>query len=318
MNRLILGTLITSLLAGCQSPMVATRSYSFDTVVVANGKQYGLRKEYVCHHEDLTWISSRGKDWHIREGANTVRVLGLLDDGAKIQVMPRAKFWNDRFCPDATAPADVRVFVELDESNVEGFDRLKSEGYQHKVTVVDSKIVSTGSGLASFVEHTDWPKAPKAAKRYYTIYAAFYKREDWKHKPEIDSLIKSRRILWFEEGKVYPFTSWSDDDVAFARLRQMDSRIDGYTDAAPKMPLKATGEDWALSGDSRRAIQWRIEPAPANQSEEREATPSAKFKRWIIFGNSRIEIPLRSYYRTFYQPEQDRLLEFRVEHVDLW
>ena len=125
-------------------------------------------------------------------------------------------------------------------------------------------------------------------------------------------------MLWFENGKSYPFTSWSDDDVAFARLRQLGTKIDGYTDAAPRIPLRMMGEEWVFSGDSHRAIQWRIEPVPANQNEEREATPSSKFKRWIVFGNSRIEIPLRSYYRTFYQPEQDRLLEFRVEHVDLW
>jgi len=298
--------------------MVTTRSYSFDATIVVSGKQYQVRTPYTCHHEDLTWISSRGKDWHIREGSSVVRAIGSLEDGARFEVLPRPKHWNYSFCSDQTEPIDVRLFVEKDGSQVEAFDRLRNLSATRNVEFIETKISHVSSGLAPFIEHHDWPSRISPAKRYYTVQAVIYQSAAWKNKPEIAALIASKKILWLENGKTYPFSTWAENDVAFARLRQYDRDLNGYTDPTPRVPLVPKNEDWLFSSLDRNAVQWRLEPLPSNKSEEQERVPSEKFKRWIVFKDSRIEIPLRNYYRTFYQPEHDRLLEFWVEHVDLW
>lgn len=298
--------------------MVATRSYSFDTSFLVSGKQYDLKTTFTCHHEDLTIISTRGKDWHIREGSRAVRTIGSLEDGTRFEVLPRPKHWNYSFCPEQTEQIDVRLFVEGSGSQIESFDKFRNVSAARIVEFMDSKLSYVGSGIAAFIEQQNWPSSVRPTKRYYTIQAVVYDSAVWKNKPQIVELIKNKKIIWLENGKTYPFTTWSANDVSFARLRQFDPSINGYTDLTPRLPLVPEGEAWSFSTVNRNAIQWRLEPVPSNTNEEREVVPSEKFKRWIAFRDIRIEIPLRKFYRTFYQPEDDRLLEFRVEHVDLW
>lgn len=305
---------IAILLSGCQSPLVATRSYSFDTTFVVNGKQYEVKTPYTCHYENSTWLSAGGKYWHIREGRGVVRAIGLLEDGTRFEAFPIPR----DYCPTKTESIDVRLFVEKDGSQIESFDRLRNLSAARNVEFIDTKLTNSGSGLAAFVEYSSWPPQIVPAKRYYTAQAVVYQNTAWKNKPEIVELIKSKKILWLENGKTYPFSTWTENDVAFAKLRQFDPDINGYTDHTPRLPLAPDGENWVFSTEDRNAIQWHLEPLPSSASEERAWAPSEKFKRWIIFKGSHIEIPLRDLYRTFYQPEYDRLLEFRVEHVDLW
>lgn len=313
MKRLALLASIALLLSGCQSPLVATRSYSFDSTIKVNDKQYQTKTLYTCHHEDVTWISSRGKDWHIREGRDAVRAIGSLEDGMRFEILPKPKDWSDNFCPGQTEPVDVRLFVERDDSKVESFDRLRDLSTTHNVELMDTKISLISLGLAKFVDHHEWPPRNRPSKRYYTVHAIVYQSGAWKNEREIAALVNSKRILWLENGKAYPFSKWTENDVAFARLN-----LNRGSDRTLKLPLVPRDEDWVFSSADRNAIQWRLEPLPSSKSEEHELVPSAKFKRWIVFNDSRIEIPLRTYFRTFYQPEQDRLIEFRVEHVDLW
>lgn len=318
MRCLVLIIAVVVSLSGCQPPIVTTRSYLFSTKFVVNGKQYDLNTKYKCHYEDLTWISTRGKDWHIREGGSIVRIIGSFEDGARFEVLPRSKTWGYNFCSDKTEPVDARLFIETDSAQIESFDKFRNVSAIRNVEFIDTKLSHVGSWLATFVEHQDWPAKIKPTKRYYTVQLVVYDSAVWKNKPEIVALIESKKILWLENGKTYPFSAWSENDVTFARLRQYDRSIDGYTDPAPRLPLVPEGEKWVYSTASRHAIQWLLEPLSSNTSRERESIPSEKIKRWIVFKDSNIEIPLQSFYRTFYQPEHDRLLEFRVEHVDLW
>lgn len=318
MKYLILPILIGLFLSGCQTPIISTRTYSFESKFLTGGKSYELKFPYICHNEDLSWISTRGSDWHIREGRNSVKIFGRLEDKSRFAVLPRIKQWDYSFCSEQTTPIDVRLFVEVDDIKVESFDRFKNTSSIRKVSLLESKLSRLRSGLDAFSEQQNWPPQATPSKRFYTIYAIIYEKSVWKNKPRIIDLIENKKIVWLENGKTYPFTTWADNNREFGRIREFDPSINGYTDPAPRIPLIPEGEDWNLLAPSNSAVQWRLEPLPANAKEENEVVPSEKFKRWIIFNDSRIEIPLRSHYRTFYQPKQERILEFRVEHVDLW
>ena len=131
----------------------------------------------------------------------------------------------------------------------------------------------------------------------------------------IRDFIDARKIPWLNSGTVYPFSRWSDDDVKFAReyrgaLRWPASQVS-------LIPSADANEIWSAA-KSAGPIQWVREPVPVNDEEKRRAATMDKFKRWIEYRGSRIEIPLKDYYRLLYDKERDRILQFRVEHVDLW
>lgn len=309
------------LLAGCQFPIVTTRSNSFDTNFLVNGKAYNLKTPYICHHEDLVWFSSRGKDWHIRQRGtigSAIKISGALEDGTRFEVLPSSASLKSSFCSDKSAPVSVRLFIEIDDTLVESFDSNRKTSSSRRVDFNESRFSYYGAGLDLFSEQQNWPIMAGSSKRYFTIQAVLYDSAAWGNKPDVVNLVRSKKIPWLEIGKTYPFTIWTDSDVEFAKLRQYDPSLNGYSDPAPRIPLELKGENWTFSERNQNVFQWQVEPLPSSTVESNEIHPSDIFKRWITVNGSRIEIPLINYYRTFYQPELDRILEFRVEHVDLW
>lgn len=309
MTRLLIVLFISLSLMSCQKPLVPLNDYAFETKVVVNGEEKYLKKQYQCHYEDLTWVSSRGPNWHNREGKYSIRVLGVLNDGFRFEALPYLNSYRSE-CPEERKKVYTRLFVEIDESTVESFDRQRKHGTKHNIAIENSNIDITGTGISIFKEQSDWLRAKKPETNYYTIYATYYKRINWKPASKIDSFIKSKKMEWFESGKSYPFTSWSSDDVTFARLRKLNKN------SSPRISLRLKGDEWIISNEKEHAIQWRIEPMYTDKSDK--LTPSTMLKQWIAFDGSRIEIPLKKYYRIFYHPKSDSLIEFRVEHVKLW
>lgn len=306
------------LLMGCQAPLVKTRNLTFESRFIVNGKPYDLKTDYTCHYEDLKWLSERGKDWHIRGGVSTVRIIGNLADGSLFEVLPRPPYSDFSFCPDKTQTIDANIFIKLNDSQVESFNKNSITSANNTIKLLDARLSYSKSGVDKFVEVKNWPKQPNPAQHFYSVQATIYNSTSWKNRPEIVDLIRSKKIVWLKPGLTYPFSGWTNNDIEFARLRQYDKNINGYDDPANRIPLVPNGDSWLFVNPSRDAVQWRIEPLPSSQSEEIGLVPSQKFKRWIVYGDSRIELPLRNYYRLFYEPEYDRLIEFRAEHVALW
>lgn len=318
MKHTMLATSFAILLSGCQSPIVAVRNFSFDSKFTVDGKLYDLKSPYACHHEDLTWISERGSDWHIREGDDKVRIVGTLDDGSVFEVLPYSSLWRFSFCKESTSEINARLYIDSKNNLIESFDKIRNTSSIHSVQLISTKTTLIDSSLDTFVDHHNWPKPTAAAKRYYTVRATIYENKAWNNRPEIVDLIRSKEILWLEKGKPYPFTVWSQNDVALARTGLLNKIIDGNADSTATLYLVPNGESWLFSGSKHNAIQWIIEPLPSNPSEERGAVISSKFKQWVVYEGTNIELPLRSYYRVFYEPEYDRLIKFEVEHVNLW
>lgn len=315
-NKLKLPLLALLLLSGCQLPMVKTSNHSFSAKFIVDGKLYDLKTDYTCHYENTTWLSAHGYFWHIRDGISVVRVVGKLEDGSLFEVLPRSPYWNFSFCHAGSI--DASLFIQSNDLQVESFNKSKGVSTTRNVQLIDTKLTYNSSGLGVFVEAQSWPKQLTPTSSYYTVQATVYENSRWKNNPEIVDLIKSKKILWLESANSYPFLAWSNNDKAFAKLRQGDDKIDGYNDSAIRFSLIPDGDSWVFSSSNSNATKWRTEPLPSNLSEKNELTPSQKFKRWVVYGDTRIELPLRDYYRLFYEPEHDRLIEFRAEHVGLW
>lgn len=314
MKLLFTITLFSFFLTGCQNPIVKTHSYTLDTIFVVNGKRYEVKSEYTCYYEDLTWFSSRGPDWHARGGVDPARIIGSLEDGTVFEILPRWKYlnWGDNFCPGKSESIDARLFVENDSTHIESFDKLRNLSSSRNVELIDTKLSLVSSGLARFVESYDWPKAVQPSRRYYTVQAVIYEKTAWKNRnKEVADLITNKQITWLEDGKTYPFLKWTSNDVAFARLRESDPNLNGYSDPEERLPLIPKGDEWILLIQNRDPVQWLLESIRSNMGSE-------KLSQWIVYKENRIELPTQKYYRTFYQPEYDRLIEFRIEHVDLW
>lgn len=311
---LIFGVPIAISLFGCQSPLVMTKKFSLQAKFIANGKEYGAETNYTCHYEDLTWISSRGADWHIREGIYQAKISGKLEDGRSFQILPIPKDWSYKFCPSGPDALQARLFVESQNSRIDSFDEDKNLSATDNIKLIDTKITITGAGLSSFVEQKEWPHLPAPTKRYFTVHAKIYENLLWKNRLDIAKLIESKKILWFEKNKSYPFSEWSDNDVKFARMRS------SYFDKlAPQFYLMVENDVWIIPDSKNKAIQWERQPMPLNDEERNQRSPSQKFKRWISYRGSLIEVPINgSYYRLFYEPEYDRLIMFASEHVALF
>lgn len=322
MKSLIASAALVLLLSACQSPLVAMRNLSYEGKFEVNGEQYEFNVPYGCHYEDVSWISSRGASWHNRAGSGLVKVIGKLSDGSRFEVLP-VRPWSGygETCADQPEAATARLFIEQPTGRVESFDNPSSRPVTHKVTALESRFVFKGAAIAAYEPQENWAtnkrrEAP-ATVRYYTVWVTEYGKDNWedRRRSGIRDFIDARKIPWLNSGTVYPFSRWSDDDVKFAReyrgaLRWPASQVS-------LIPSADANEIWSAA-KSAGTIQWVREPVPVNDEEKRRAATMDKFKRWIEYRGSRIEIPLKDYYRLLYDKERDRILQFRVEHVDLW
>lgn len=127
-------------------------------------------------------------------------------------------------------------------------------------------------------------------------------------------MVRNTSVPWLDDMNVWPFTKWTDDDVAFARARENHPRLSGYADAGKRFPVAIAGEEWHFSGPNNDVTVWR--PAPVKPDVKHWNEPG--ITRWIEYDGHRIELPLHAYYRLFYEQKSDRLIEFRAVQVDLW
>ena len=322
MRRLIASASSILLLSACQSPLVAMRNLSFEGKFEVNGERHEFNVPYSCHYEDVSWLSERGASWHNRAGSGLVKVIGKLSDGSRFEVLPvRPRAGYGETCANQPEAVTARLFIELPNSNVESFDKPSSRSVIHKVTSLESSFAFKGTASAAYEPQEKWAinkrrEAP-ATVRYYTVWVTEYGKENWGDRfgSGIRDFIEARKIPWLDRGTVFPFSAWSDNDVKFAR--EYRGALRWPTSQVSLTPSDDSNEIWS-AGKSTGTIRWVLEPAAVNDAEKWRGATMDKFKRWIEYRGSRIEIPLKDYYRLLYDKERDRILQFRVEHVDLW
>ena len=95
-----LGIFAIFMLTACQLPLVEIRNVRYEVAFDVDGRTVTTKSDFTCHFEDVTWISTRGKSWNVRDGANAARILGELPDGTYVWVNDEMAFkraiylWN--------------------------------------------------------------------------------------------------------------------------------------------------------------------------------------------------------------------------------
>lgn len=311
---------------GCvQLPLVLVRDVSHEIAFEVDGKLLKNAQDFRCHYEDRTWISDGGKDWHIRESVNAARVQGALPTGNRYQAIVRQSnaiypsVVDSEVCVSSSQAVESYLYVESRPGQVERFDQTRTQGSNLSIHNLQSRLTVRGKAADAFKEQKEWPRPVRPSSRYYTIAMTIYERSEWADRAEVAALIRSGKIQPLNPDGTYPFENWSDDDVVIARLRQLDKRLGIYfPTGAGKLPFKPSGHDWTPAPNIREAIQWLESPIKANAPQQGPGTVAMMPKQWVLYNGSRIQVPLGTYYRFFYEPKLDRLVQFRSEEVDLW
>ncbi len=311
--------LIALLLSGCQSPLVAKRNLRYEGRFDVDGSSYEFKSDYSCHYEDVSWLSERGRAWHNRAGGDRMKVVGRLSDGARYEVLPvRPGVGYGETCEAKSEAVATLLFIELPDNRAESFDRVTDRSAYHKVTFLESKFTFSGTESVPFEPQENWAvnknTKVQTAKHYYSVWITEFAKENWADAAGLGvrEYVKTKKIPWMGLEKKYPFVGWTKDDAAFARdhmgaLRWPKSNFS----LAPDINDRGT---WATSSQFDGTV-WQADPVRTEGSTDEMST---SLKAWVNYKGSRIEIPLKDYYRLLYDEQRDRIVKVRVEHIDLW
>jgi hypothetical protein len=301
------------LLAACQSPVVPVRNYTYNATFIADGRKYALSTSYQCHYEDLAWWSERGPGWHIRKGVAAIRIIGQLADGTAFEVLPFAST-PDVFCSEHGGPIESQLFIATPDAGVASVGLSTDRIVPHKARLLQAALSFLGTDSGVFAAHKDWPTPTVPKQHFYRVQATYYDASLWKQDQNVLNMVGNKTIRWLDDARVWPFTEWTADDVAFARARQGNEWLNGYDDAGKRFPVALVGEAWRFNGPNNDVLIWR--PAPAPPDVKHWSEPG--ITRWVEYDGHQIELSIRAFNRIFYEQKSQRLVEFRAVHVGLW
>lgn len=223
MRCLIASAASILLLSACQLPLVAMRNFSYEGKFEVNGEQHEFNVPYSCHYENMNWVSSYGEHWHDRAEVS-LRVIGKLSDESRFAVRPVDNFGHyTKTCSNPPEAVATRLFVELPTGHVESFDKPGHRSATHHVTALESRFVFRGTRGAVFEPQENWEvnkrrEAPEVVE-YYSVWVTEYGKNNWEDRygSGIRDFIEARKIPWLDDGTVFPFSEWSNDDAEFAR-----------------------------------------------------------------------------------------------------
>ncbi|NHR06523.1 hypothetical protein HA052_15125 [Chromobacterium haemolyticum] len=306
--------LLTPFIAACQPPVVPLKSYSFNVKFDVNGKLYEVNEKFKCHYEDVSWISTKGAEWHIREGTDMVRGYGAIDNDVSFEIIPKQP-WPKSFCFDSSGPVDVQVFIKKKNGLVESFDKNRVVSSSYNFRLVDARINLRTWGVGFFEKKHKFLEL--ALKPYYAVSVNFYGEDKWGRNEEAADFVDKKKIIWFEKNKAYPFKGWGRDDMEFSRLRWDDDGLKADGAAAEQSVLKPKGDVWIISASNIEAINWLQESTEDESEKGIESASPEKRSSWVNYKGSKIEVPIRLYERIFYEPEENSLVEFVAQTVEL-
>ena len=300
------GSLVSAmLLGGCiNSPLVPSRSITYEVSFNADGKVYQVNKQFQCHYEDVSLFSQRGSLWHIREGIQASVIIGQLTGGEPFQIhvqsVPTAsRGFNNSRCVSETTDVRSMVFLEdpLDGGQLISFDHQRTTAPKHQLKILSSRLVLRGAGLGILKEPSYKPP-PEPRRMFYRLAVTRYPHGDWAKLSRLKDVVEQKRVPWLERGNAYPFTGWGGDDVAIARA--YGTFLNGFPGTRETSPLipNAAGDEWREPSAEDSAWHWR---------DEASAAPRV----WTAYKGSRIEVPISSYYRLLYDPESGDLVRLQ-------
>lgn len=311
-------------ISACQSPVVPVRNMAYVVKFDDGSIARNATLQYKCYFEDVSWMSERGAEWHVRF-EELLRAKGSLPNGTPYEVQPiNAKYVNppgDSWCPDHNLPNSSVLFLRaaVGTDMVEGFDNTHIRSPSHTIRILNSSFKLESSGIGKFqpldtsANHVSPPRGPT----YYTISVEVLPGTEIDRR-QVRAYVTQRLDIQLAPGHSYEFRDWGSEDVAAANkyYGKFDPTSSG--DFA-NIGQKAANGDWVIESASNKAIQWY----PEGEVDSDVLTvllkhPESIPRQWVTYKQSRIQLPIAVYNsRYFYDPSSDELVIFQVHHVEL-
>lgn len=310
---------------------ISVRHYRYESLLEADGRTYHLNAEYECRLEGDATQAFNQLEWRFQGRVDRLKLAGKLPDGSPFKVLP-LRIWERQggACPSSTQVIDSEIWLTAATRplRMERFDHDHASSEHHQVQLIDSQLVLDKISV-------DPPGTPSLKPlpyvedppQYYTVEMISVPAASVVDQKGLKEFTDQRRIPWLSSGgDSYPFTGWSDNDVAFARnytsiFSTQDGRRGGPGKEAEGLQTHyaiPASNEWLIDRERRNlASQWL--PMPAKNDADKNVPrpdPAAMSKTWIVYDGARIEIPLFSYYRVLYDPAHDEYLFFSINRVD--
>jgi hypothetical protein len=313
---------------------ISVRHYHYESSLKGDGRNYHLNAEYQCRLEGEPTAAFNQLEWRLQGGMNRLELLGLLPDGSPFKVQPLHMDWriwdkNAGTCPDSTKTIDSEIWVTAVGSppRIERFDGNHVTSADHKLQLIESKLVLNKTDTVP--PGTPGLKPPPYVEdrpQYYSVVMTTVPAASVSSQKGLKEFTEQKRIPWLTTGETYPFTVWGDDNVTFARnytgmFTTEDDKRGGPGSVAQGIQTYdaiPSGAEWIIDIDRHNAAsQWLLMPNKTPDENAPRPNPSTLTKTWIVYNGARIEIPVFSYYRVFYDPARDEYVHFSITRRDV-
>ena len=313
---------------------ISVRHYHYESSLKGDGRNYHLSTEYQCRLEGDSTAPFNQLEWRLQGGMNRLKLVGKLPNGSAFKVQPLHLDWriwdkNAGTCPDSTRTIDSEIWVTAVQSpaKIERFDANHGTSREHQLQLIESKLVlDKTDSVPSGTPGLKPPPYVEDRPQYYSVEMISVPAPSVSSQKGLKEFTEQKRIAWLAGGQSYPFTAWNDDDVAFARnytgmFTTEDDRRGGPGKDAEGLKTYfalSTKNEWHIDRDYDLASQWLLLPDKKDADKRLpEPDPAALTKTWIDYDDARIEIPLFTHYRVFYDPKRDEYLQFSINRRDV-
>ena len=314
---------------------VRSRRLRYEATLSADGKRYQLQTEYECRYEshEGTEGGYQVRSWTLKGSEKLFRITDKLSDGELLTVFPKnlhLRSWAEDSGPCPMSATNVRSQIVTalgpEPAALERFDREHVEFMTHHVALLDSRIVPLPAGTPAVTQVSEGaaPGPTSPEKTYYSISATVVPLSSVAAREGHKEFIAEKHVPWLSSGQSYAFQKWTDDDVQFARKYvgifttedDFRGKLDEITAGLRVYGAARDGNDWKIQRDKPQlASQWIPIPTKSAADEPPTNVP-AMTKTWVNYEGARIEVAVFSYYRLFYDPKHDELIELGAEKLN--
>ena len=314
---------------------ISVRHYRYESSFNGDGRNYHLNAEYQCRLEGDPSAAFTQLEWRLQGGMNRLELSGHLPDGSAFKVKPLHLNWhiwdkNAGTCPDSTKIIDSEIWLTTAARppRIERFDAGHFASKDNRVQLLESKIVlDKTDSVPTGTRGLKPPPYVEDRPQYYTVEMISVPAASVANQKGLREFTEQKRISWLTADQAYPFSVWSDDDVAFARnytgiFTTEDDRSGGPGKDAEGLKTyyaSPANTQWRIDREHRDlASQWLLMPDRRDADKPNpRPDPAAISKTWVVYDGARIEIPLFSYYRVLYDPKRDEYVQFSIKREDV-
>jgi hypothetical protein len=314
---------------------ISVRHYRYESSLRGDRRNYHLSVEYQCRLEGNPTAAFNQLEWRLQGGMNGLKLSGKLPDGSAFKVRPLHMDWriwdkNAGTCPDSTTSIDSEIWVTSVGSppRIERFDAGHAASKDHQLQLIESRLVlDKTDSVPPGTPDSRPPPYTGDRPQYYAVEMISVPAASVSSQKGLKEFTEQKRIPWLARGQSYPFTAWSDNDVAFARsytgiFTTEDDRRGGPgkdVDGLESYYASPANDEWRIDrGHRELASQWLLLPDKKDADKRvPPPDPATMTKTWIVYDGARVEIPLFDYYRVLYDPERDEYVQFSINRRDV-